>query len=163
MSFIWEKTHTSVDQVRYDKVRESFSVKKKVLSSTQGIDLSKMPPCKQVLKLHMQRANLQAFIWRNAIFNNPDLPDPETNGWVEDSTGHLDIQWYKDNFIPEELQDVLADRTETDEHIDEDDDEQRESGDEYNTDDDDIEEDESDEDLDSDESEEDSDSDLNYD
>lgn len=145
-----------VDQVRYDKVKENFTVKKSVLSSTHGIDLSQMPPCKQVLKLHMQRANFQTLIWRNAIFNHPDLPTPETNGWVENSTGNLDIQWYSENFIPEELQHVLADSTDTEQHVDEDDDEQNESGDidECNTDDDNDNDDESDDGLDSDSNDE---------
>ena len=68
----------------------------------------------------MQRANYQTLIWRKAVINYPDLPKPETSGWTENAQGDLEIQWYKDNFIPDELQDVLADRNHTDE------DEQRE-------------------------------------
>ena len=138
--------HTSVDQVRYDKISETFSVKKSILSSSHGIDLGQMPPCKKVLKLHMQRANYQTLIWRKAVLNYPDLPKPETSGWTENAQGDLEIQWYKDNFIPDELQDVLADRNHTDE------DEQRECDDidEYDSSDDDTEEDDSDEELDND-------------
>ena len=94
----------------------------------------------------MQRANYQTLIWRKAVLNYPDLPKPETSGWTENAQGDLEIQWYKDNFIPDELQDVLADRNHTDE------DEQRECDDidEYDSSDDDTEEDDSDEELDND-------------
>ena len=84
-------TQRSVNKIRHNKVREKFSARKSVLSNTDGLELSKMPPCKQVLTLHMERANYQSIIWRKAITNNPDIPNPGTSGWIEDS-GFLKIK-----------------------------------------------------------------------
>ncbi|GFN93832.1 DNA damage-inducible protein din7 [Plakobranchus ocellatus] len=74
-------SHTSVDKVRYDKVRQCFKGKKGILSNSEGVDLSQMPPCQDVLMLHPQRANFQIKIWRVSSSNFPDLPKPENNRW----------------------------------------------------------------------------------
>ncbi|GFS13308.1 hypothetical protein ElyMa_004881300 [Elysia marginata] len=68
-----------------------------------------MPPCNQVLLLHIQRANFQTLIWRNAVFQNPVIPKPEENGWQRNSVHELEVQWYKDDFIPDELTKIVAD------------------------------------------------------
>jgi len=57
-------------------------------------------------------------IWRNASTPNPAKKDPCNNGWIEDS-GFLKIQWYCDNFIPEELEDVLADKSDNVDNVEE--------------------------------------------
>ncbi|GFN83438.1 DNA damage-inducible protein din7 [Plakobranchus ocellatus] len=49
-----KSSHTSVDKVRYDKVRQCFKGKKGILSNPEGVDLSQMPPCQDVLMLHTQ-------------------------------------------------------------------------------------------------------------
>ena len=100
--------YESVDKVRFDKVRQSFKCSS-LLSSTNGIDLSQMPPCKTVLLLHIQRANFQTLIWRNASISNPELPKPENNGWTLGCAGGLEIKWFGDGFLPKELQDILSD------------------------------------------------------
>ena len=68
-----------------------------------------MPPCKTVLLLHIQRANFQTLIWRNALISNFELPKPENNGWTIGCTGSLEIKWFGDSFLPKELQDILSD------------------------------------------------------
>ncbi|GFR74341.1 DNA damage-inducible protein DIN7 [Elysia marginata] len=101
--------HTSVNKVRYDIVRQRFKGKKASISCNGGIDLCQMPPCNQVLLLHIQRANFQTLIWRNPVFQNPVIPKPEENGWQRNSVHELEVQWYKDNFIPDELTKIVAD------------------------------------------------------
>ncbi|GFR91613.1 DNA damage-inducible protein DIN7 [Elysia marginata] len=97
--------HTGVNKVRYDIVRQRFKGKKGSISCNGG----KMPPCSQVSLLHIKRANFQTLIWRNAVFQNPGLPKPEENGWQRNSVHELEVQWYKDDFIPDELTKIVAD------------------------------------------------------
>ena len=111
--------YESVDKVRFDKVRQSFKCSRSLLSSTNGIDLSQMPPCKTVLLLHIQRANFQTLIWRNASISNPELPKPENNGWTLGCAGDLEIKWFGDGFLPKELQDILLDDIYSEEEEDE--------------------------------------------
>ncbi|GFS20342.1 DNA damage-inducible protein DIN7 [Elysia marginata] len=99
--------HTSVNKVRYDEVRQCFRVKKGILSNSQGVDLSHMPPCQDVLMLHTQRANFQTQIWRASSSNFPDLPKPEDNGWQFSPSGEFEVKWFSKDFIPKELQDIL--------------------------------------------------------
>ncbi|KAK3742892.1 hypothetical protein RRG08_061489 [Elysia crispata] len=101
--------YTKVDKVRYDTVRQRFkSGSSTPLTNTDGIDLSQMPPCRKVLLLHIQRANFQTQIWRQASKSHPTLPKPEDNGWVIDSSGSLVIQWCEDDFLPKELLDIIT-------------------------------------------------------
>lgn len=48
---------------------------KKTLQSNQ------LPPCKDSLIKHVQRANYQCYIWKRALECNPDIPSPDGNGW----------------------------------------------------------------------------------
>ncbi|GFO26910.1 hypothetical protein PoB_005341500 [Plakobranchus ocellatus] len=104
-------------RVRYDKVRQYFKGKKGILSNSEGVVLSQMPPCQDVLTLHTQRANLQTKIWRASSSNFPDLPKPENNGWCLSSSGGLERKWFSKDFIPNELQDILTDTLGTDDAL----------------------------------------------
>ena len=99
----------SVDKLRFDKVRQSFTSKRKVLSDKTGLDFSQLPPCRNVLLLHIQRANFQTMIWRRSSFQQPDLPSANCNGWISDGSGILDIKWYSGSFLPDELEDIVPD------------------------------------------------------
>ncbi|GFS20353.1 hypothetical protein ElyMa_006897900 [Elysia marginata] len=68
-----------------------------------------MPPCNQVLLLHIQRDNFQTLIWRNAVFQNPVIQKLKENGWQRNSVHELEVQWYKNDFIPDELIEIVAD------------------------------------------------------
>ena len=67
-----------------------------------------MPPCKEVLLLHIQRANFQTLNWRNASIPNLELPTPKNNGWKLGVSGGLEIKWFSEAFLPKELQDILS-------------------------------------------------------
>ena len=110
-------SHTSVNKVRYDTVCQRFKVKKGAISCNGGMDLCQMPPCSQVLWLHILRANFQTLIWRNAVFQNPSIPKPEDNGWQRNSANELEVQWFEAAFIPDELNEIVSEEicTRTDE------------------------------------------------
>ncbi|GFO00341.1 hypothetical protein PoB_002684600 [Plakobranchus ocellatus] len=107
-------SHISVDKVRYNKVRQCFKGKKGILSNSEAVDLSQMPPCQDVLMLHTQTANFQTKIWRASSSNFPGLPKPENNRWRLSSSGGLEIKWFSKDFIPKEIQNILQDTLGTD-------------------------------------------------
>ena len=75
---------------------------KKFTREKKAIDLSALPPCYSVLKLHCQRANTVAAIRQlsgSAIMNIPNI---NSNGWYENG----DILWVKYIF-PEDMSDIL--------------------------------------------------------
>ncbi|GFO17513.1 hypothetical protein PoB_004401800 [Plakobranchus ocellatus] len=94
-----------------------FQGQKGILSNSEGVDLSQMPPCQDVLMLHTQRANFQTKTWRASSSNFPDLPKPENNRWRLSSSGGLEIKWFSKGFIPNELQDILPDTLGTDDAL----------------------------------------------
>ena len=56
----------------------------------------KLPTCKDVLQLHILRANYQAFIWWQQADN-----DPLQSGWYLDEEGCFDIKWMTCNPAPD--------------------------------------------------------------
>ncbi|GFS08198.1 hypothetical protein ElyMa_006588200 [Elysia marginata] len=60
--------------------------------------------------LSVERKGKELFeSFRNAVFQNPVIPKPEENGWQRNSVHELEVQWYKDDFIPDELTKIVAD------------------------------------------------------
>lgn len=107
-SLYGKSCYECVNKVRFDKVRQSFKGRKSILSNSDGVDLSQMPPCKQVLDLHIKRANYQTLVWRSSVFQYPELPDPKENGWKAGQSGKLEIEWFGEDFLPRDLQDILS-------------------------------------------------------
>jgi len=73
------------------KINESrFKIfEEKQNKSKQSTDLSILPPCESTLRLHTNRANHVARIWKCSGTALVDLPLPSQNGWLDDGT----IQW----------------------------------------------------------------------
>ena len=65
-------------------------------------DLSVMPPCRSVLRLHTHRANYVAKIWKLTMENQVNCPDITQHGWNEDGR----IKWIE-NVFPEDIEEVL--------------------------------------------------------
>ena len=65
-------------------------------------DLSLLPPCKSVLRLHSKRANAVAYLWRNASNPTLEFPSFTENGWT--ITG--DIEWIEEAF-PTEVEEMI--------------------------------------------------------
>ena len=71
-----------VNELRY----RLFCVKKAKLESQQ------LPPCADCLKLHTQRANYQAAIWKRSLQGCPNVPSPTGHGWIHEDA-KLVIKW----------------------------------------------------------------------
>ena len=67
-------------------------------------DISVLPPCQSVLKLHARRANYVACIWKNSLKPILDPPSILENGWLDDNSA----QWI-DIAFPDSITDILFD------------------------------------------------------
>ena len=96
----------------------------KHLKESKITDLSLLPPCDAVLRLHSTRANAVAYLWRNS--NNPliEFPSLEESGWT--STG--EVFWMMDSF-PVDVEELLTSEYDSDEAEESNDED--ESSDEY--------------------------------
>ncbi|KAG0727938.1 hypothetical protein GWK47_033566 [Chionoecetes opilio] len=63
---------------------------------------SQLPPCRDCLFLHAQRANFQAAIWRRYLEPKANVPSPSEHGWTEED-GKLNILWMRSAPAPEEV------------------------------------------------------------
>ena len=45
------------------------------------IDVKCLPPCCSSLQLHTKRANYQTAVWKGALKQNPQTPNPTGFGW----------------------------------------------------------------------------------
>ena len=64
-----KETYSTVDKLRYNKVRQSFKGRKNILSSSDGVDLSQMPPCDQVLYCIYQEQTSKPLCGGTHMFN----------------------------------------------------------------------------------------------
>ena len=89
------------DERDVNKVRKKIFYKK---CKQEGIitDLSVMPPCKPVLRLHTQSANYVAKIWKSSMENEVNCPDITRHGWNEDGS----IKWVESVFA-EDIEEIL--------------------------------------------------------
>ena len=92
---------TKVNCLRYDL----FCARKGELESHQ------LPPCRDCLVKHAQRANYQAAIWRRCLDQNIDTPSPVGRGWQIEKTDGFDqlvVHWMDGQPAPEAVLDLLA-------------------------------------------------------
>ncbi|CAB3980564.1 Hypothetical predicted protein [Paramuricea clavata] len=66
------------------------------------VDLSLLPPCQSVLKLHGRRANFVAKIWKSSDEAKLQIPEISHHGWK--STG--EIKWLVREF-PNDVEELL--------------------------------------------------------
>ena len=72
------------------------------------VDSSTLPPCEDSLTQHIQRANYQAGVWRRALQQMPDIPEPNGYGWVKRADGGLDLDWVRGEVAPGAILELLA-------------------------------------------------------
>ena len=97
----------SIDKLRHDMFLQRYSPRSSVLSDTDGIDMSLLPPCRMAFQEHIKRANYQSLIWTRADHPFPNIPSPEGHGWHVDQ-GQIDYVWCSGPAFPQELVDVLV-------------------------------------------------------
>jgi hypothetical protein len=89
--------HTKIDDINEARFKD-FCAK--------TLDEKRLPPTKDSLHLHFQRANYQARIYKLALLGITDLPEPSKHGWtIVDS--QLEILWTTMPPAPEKLIKIL--------------------------------------------------------
>ena len=88
----WKETK-SLQDVRY----------KMYCQSGGKLSCEKLPPCDDVLELHIKRANYQAFIWRQSLLAQQQQDGLIGNGWLSNEDGSLDIEWMRCSPAPDEV------------------------------------------------------------
>ena len=103
-----KRKYNDVNKLRADMFKQKFNPKNdKPLSSSTGIDLSLLPPCRDSLYMHILRCNYQVLIGKSAAEPYPEIPSPIGNGWEIDDD-KLIIQWNNEEILPPELIDILS-------------------------------------------------------
>ena len=64
---------------------------------------ARLPPNKDCLVKHIQRANYQSAIWKSSLSSNINPPSPFMHGWKIDENGHISIDWMDGNCAPDVL------------------------------------------------------------
>ena len=66
-------------------------------------EAKQLSPCKSSLRKHVQRANYQCKIWREALTLVVNIPDPVTHGWKIGDDRSLEIDWTDCPPAPDEV------------------------------------------------------------
>ena len=69
---MYGKATNNVNETRY----------KMYCASNGSIDSENLPPCSNILNLHMQRANYVPKIWKMSLEARPVIPSPDEHGWM---------------------------------------------------------------------------------
>ena len=72
------------------------------LFCTKALSEHRLAPCRDALFLHSQRANYQAGIWRRALQNWMNVPNPNEHGWVVQGN-RIEVRWMTQDQAPPEL------------------------------------------------------------
>ena len=106
-----EKDYTSVNEARY-------SIFKKQLAKNKTVSLSKIPPCRSVLKLHLERSAYIAYLWKRSQEPQIELFPIEKYGWFQDGQ----IVWTEEEIFPATISKYMSEENETVLYDDEEDD-----------------------------------------
>ena len=80
-----------------------------ILLFSKTVNPEALPPTKDALELHIKRAHYQAFVWKQAACQYPDLPNPDEMGWTTngESGKLLPLLMTKDP-IPTTCKDIIS-------------------------------------------------------
>ena len=82
-----------------------FCIKKVAIESQQ------LPPCRDSLQKHCDKANYQVAIWHRSLVTKPVIPSPVQHGWIlceTDSSGDLTVDWMSGAPTPEAVLELLS-------------------------------------------------------
>ena len=77
---------------------------KKYRNEHKVVDLSLLPPCQSVLKLHAEWSNIVSMIWRKSIQPIINIPTLSEYWWLNDGN----IRWI-DTAFPDLIEEILFD------------------------------------------------------
>ena len=74
---------------------------------SRNIQSHQLPPTRGALAKHIQRANYQTFVWKNALEANPKVHDPCAAGWII-IDGALTIYWTDQPLAPDAEMELVS-------------------------------------------------------
>ena len=80
------------------------ALSKKHAKENKVIDLSALPPCCNVLRIHSERTNFVAKVWISSMKNNIDKESFANHGW--DKHGDQAI-WWIDQAFPDDISGIF--------------------------------------------------------
>jgi len=103
-------SYNDVNMLRFEIFKSRFesNTTNDKVSFADGIDFSLIPPCRESLRMHVQRANYQTYIWKNSHIGYVTLPSPVGLGWMLDDSRKLVIEWTHGDLMPQNLVDILS-------------------------------------------------------
>lgn len=97
---MYGKRLTDVNTLRYQLYTTKLSF---TSTGKKTVEPELLPPCQSTFRLHVQRANYQAAVWRRALDQKMCAPSPEGHGWEQDADGCICIKWLQTQPAPEEV------------------------------------------------------------
>lgn len=73
----------------------------------KGKSLDSLPPTRDALKQHVERANYQSYVWNRAMYPLQDLPDPATRGWKMDGSTLTPVLMTQES-VPEKCHQLIT-------------------------------------------------------
>jgi len=77
---IYNSKKQEVNEARYELFHKKYQ------NYDKAVDMSTLPPCLDVLKLHILRSQYIAALWKRALISKPELPNMIDFGWNHDGT-----------------------------------------------------------------------------
>jgi hypothetical protein len=97
----------SVNAARFASFMQYYAPKDEPLDKIRGINPSSMPPCQNVLKNKVKRANFVTSMWKRSHLKDPiGQMKPERWGWIVED-GKYEIAWFEGDQVPHEIGDIL--------------------------------------------------------
>ena len=71
------------------------------------VESNQLPPCRDTLRKHSQRANYQAAVWKRCLERCPVIPPPEGAGWCTEDE-KLVVDWMGGQPAPQAVLELLS-------------------------------------------------------
>ena len=90
------QTEHEINNARYKK-----------FSRDKNPDPQQLPPKHDELQQHVKSFNYQSYVWKQALFANPDITSPSGNEWLL-RDDFLNIQWMENMPAPELVLEMMV-------------------------------------------------------
>ena len=101
------RNSNSVDRVRSTMLKKMTGGNSLNMTMVKKVDMSKLPPCRRSLTMHILRVNYRICQWKRSHLPSPHIPPPgRENGWCQ-GEGFLEPLWSDGPVLPQSLLDVV--------------------------------------------------------
>ena len=101
--------HTKVNKARSLILKKMVGGDTDKIKKKTNVDLSKIPPCQNTFRPHVDRVNYKTCISKLSHIAKPHFQSSESNGCITDKDRILHPHWSYGPILPDRLVDILAD------------------------------------------------------